>query len=58
MTIKPLLPIIQRAFDHPGRPAIVEPEGRFTYGDLLTASANVAATLTAECGQMEQGRVA
>ena len=58
MTIKPLLPIIQRALDHADRPAIVEPKGKFTYRDLLTASANVAATLTAEYGQLEQGRVA
>ena len=43
MTIKPLLPIIQRALDHAERSAIVEPKGRFTYRDLLTASANVAA---------------
>lgn len=58
MTTKPLLPIVQRALNHVERHAIVEPKGRFTYGDLLTASANVAATLTAECGQLEQGRVA
>jgi malonyl-CoA/methylmalonyl-CoA synthetase len=58
MTLESLLPIIRRAFDHAERLAIVAAEVRSTYGDLLTASANVASALTAECGHLEQGRVA
>lgn len=58
MTFESLPPIIRRAFDHAERPAIVEPKNRFTYGDLLTASANVASALTEKCGHLEQRRVA
>ena len=41
------LSLIQRADRYPDRLAIIAPEGRFTYADLVTASASVAGHLLA-----------
>ncbi len=54
----PELPIIARASEHAGRTAIVAPEGRFTYGDLLAASRTVASALLRTADDLGQARVA
>ena len=51
-------PLIARAEAHRARTALVGPEGAFTYGDLLDASARVAATLLAGQADLGEGRVA
>jgi malonyl-CoA/methylmalonyl-CoA synthetase len=52
------LPLIARSALHPERLAIVAPEGRFTYGELLDASAAVARGLLEGREDLAQGRVA
>ena len=54
----PDLPLVARAARHRDRPAIVAPEGTFTYGQLLDASARAAAALLGERADLEEGRVA
>jgi malonyl-CoA/methylmalonyl-CoA synthetase len=52
------LALVERAEAHAERTAIVAPEGTFTYGDLLWASARVAAALRAGAADLEEARVA
>src|SRR5262249_54086275 len=54
----PQLPLIARAERHGERTAILAPEGEFTYGQLLTASARVAACLLDGAGDLAERRVA
>jgi malonyl-CoA/methylmalonyl-CoA synthetase len=51
-------PLIARAETQRERTAIVAPEGTFTYGDLLDASARVAASLLAGRADLGETRVA
>jgi len=53
-----LLPLIAQAEAHRDRTALVTPEGAFTYGDLLDASARVATTLLASQSDLAEARVA
>ncbi|MFZ5817933.1 MAG: acyl-CoA synthetase [Bacillota bacterium] len=52
------LPLFARAAAHADRPAITAPEGRFTYRDLLEASAAVAARLLEGAPDLAEERVA
>ena len=52
------LPLVARAHRHAKRTAILASEGTFTYGDLLEASARVAACLLGGRGDLEEARVA
>lgn len=52
------LPIAARARQHGERTCIVEPEGTFTYADLLDASARVAAALLDGAADLGEARVA
>lgn len=52
------LPLVTRATAHPGRTALVAPEGTFTYADLLDASARVAAALLDGADELREARVA
>ncbi|MFZ5824711.1 MAG: acyl-CoA synthetase [Bacillota bacterium] len=58
MTMQAGLPLFTRAAGHPERPAITAPEGRFTYGDLLSASAIIAARLLDGARDLAEARVA
>ncbi len=57
-TPPPDLPLFARAAEHAGRVAVVAPEGAFTYGDLLDASARVAAALLDGAADLAGARVA
>jgi malonyl-CoA/methylmalonyl-CoA synthetase len=52
------LPLVARAAEHARRTAIVAPEGAFTYGDLLDASARVASALLDGAADLAGARVA
>jgi malonyl-CoA/methylmalonyl-CoA synthetase len=52
------LPLIARAREHGDRTAFLTPEGRFTYRQLLDASARVAAALLDGAGDLREKRVA
>ena len=52
------LPLFARAETNRERRAIVAPEGTFTYGDLLDASARVAKTLLGDRADLGEERVA
>ncbi|MDQ3522827.1 MAG: acyl-CoA synthetase [Gemmatimonadota bacterium] len=52
------LPLVSRARAHAARTAIIAPEGTFTYGDLLDASAAVASSLLAGARDLREARVA
>jgi malonyl-CoA/methylmalonyl-CoA synthetase len=52
------LPLIAHAQRHKQRTAIVEPQGSYTYNDLLEASARVAAALLAGRADLAEERVA
>ncbi len=52
------LALVERAEAHAEHTAIIAPEGTFTYGDLLDASARVAAALVAGTADLEEARVA
>ena len=54
----PDIPLIKAAKQNPDHPAILACEGRFTYRDLLEASANVAACLLAGSSDLKEMRVA
>ncbi|MDQ3389199.1 MAG: acyl-CoA synthetase [Gemmatimonadota bacterium] len=49
--------IIVRALDHAHRTALITPEGRFTYTELLDASARVAAALLDGADDLHEARV-
>ncbi|HEX8317218.1 acyl-CoA synthetase [Longimicrobium sp.] len=51
-------PIVSQARAHAARTAVVAPEGRFTYADLLDASARVASALLAGADDLREARVA
>ncbi|HEY0025426.1 MAG TPA: acyl-CoA synthetase [Longimicrobium sp.] len=51
-------PIVSQARAHAERTAVVAPEGRFTYADLLDASARVASALLAGADDLREARVA
>lgn len=51
-------PIVARARAHPGRTALVTPEGTFTYAQLLDASARAAAALLDGAADLAEARVA
>src|SRR5574342_366790 len=52
------LTIVGRAAQHAGRPAVVAAEGRFSYGDLISASHAVASALLEGRADLGQARVA
>ncbi len=52
------LPLIAHAERHGERTAVVDPQGSFTYNDLLDASARVAAELLSGRQNLDQERVA
>jgi malonyl-CoA/methylmalonyl-CoA synthetase len=58
MRLRPGLPLFARAAAHGGRTAIVAAEGAFTYGNLLEASARVAAGLLDGSADLAGARVA
>jgi malonyl-CoA/methylmalonyl-CoA synthetase len=58
MDSSPDLPLVARAAEHAGRVAVVAPEGTFTYGDLLDASARVASALLHGAADLDGARVA
>jgi len=51
-------PLVRRAFDFTDRTALIAPEGRFTYCDLLGRSAAAASILLDGAADLEQARVA
>jgi malonyl-CoA/methylmalonyl-CoA synthetase len=57
-TPSPELPLFARAAAHAGRTAVVAPEGTFTYGDLLDASARLASALLDGAADLAGARVA
>ncbi len=52
------IPLIAQCLRHSGRTAIVEARGSFSYGDLLDASASVAAALLSGRPDLQEERVA
>jgi malonyl-CoA/methylmalonyl-CoA synthetase len=54
----PELPVIARAREHAWRTALVGPDGRCRYADLLEASTRVAATLLDGADDLREARVA
>ncbi len=52
------LPLVARARSWAERPALVAADGAWTYGELLAASARVAAALLADRGDLAEERVA
>lgn len=52
------LALIARAAGHQGRLAIVSPEGRFTYRDLLATSRRLASLVLGSHSDLEEARVA
>ncbi len=50
-------PLIQRAKAHDNRLAIVDEKGKYTYGDLLYASNNVASSLLDYRRDMQEVRI-
>ena len=52
------IPLISRAAAHEGRTALIAPEGRFTYADLLSASAAWATRLLDGASDLSEARVA
>jgi malonyl-CoA/methylmalonyl-CoA synthetase len=52
------LPLFQRAAEHASRLALIAPEGRFTYQDLLSASERVARRLLGDGTDLTEARVA
>jgi malonyl-CoA/methylmalonyl-CoA synthetase len=51
------LELVQRAAEWRDRPALDAPEGQFSYGDLMNASAGVAAGLLGGRGDLEGARI-
>jgi malonyl-CoA/methylmalonyl-CoA synthetase len=52
------IPIVSRTRAHAGRTVVVAREGKFTYDDLLRASAAVASSLLAGADDLREARVA
>ena len=52
------VPLIAQAQGHGARTAVVAPEGKFSYDDLLTSSAEVAAILLDGASDLAEARVA
>lgn len=52
------LPLIAQAQGHGSRTAVVAPEGKFSYDDLLNSSAEAAAILLAGAADLAEARVA
>ena len=52
------IPLIQNALRHPDRLAIIDQDGRHTYGDLLNAARAVADTLLENRPDLEESRIA
>ena len=52
------IPLIERAQLHPDNPAVDAADGRFTYGELLSASAGVAGELLAGRPDLDGARIA
>ncbi|MEE2900128.1 MAG: long-chain fatty acid--CoA ligase, partial [Gemmatimonadota bacterium] len=51
------LPLFERAAEYRAKTAIVAPEGVFTFGDLLDASARVATRLLAGRDDLDSERI-
>ena len=58
MTDTSSIPLIARAEGHRDRTAVVAPEGSFTYGELLDASARAASSLLGGAADLDDARVA
>ncbi len=58
MKVKSEISLIKRAKKNKERTAIIAQEGVFSYGDLLEASGNVAATLIEEGIELREARIA
>jgi malonyl-CoA/methylmalonyl-CoA synthetase len=58
VTTSAALPLVARAAAHRDRQAIVDPLGRHSYDDLLTASARIAGALLGGRRDLEEARVA
>jgi malonyl-CoA/methylmalonyl-CoA synthetase len=52
------LPLVERSAARAGRVALLTSGGRFTYGDLLDASASVATALLGDASDLAEARVA
>ena len=52
------IPLIQSALRHPDRTAIIDQDGRYTYGDLMNAARSVAGALLENRPDLGESRIA